>query len=62
MADGAEQDAVTETFGFRSFHVDPERGFFLNGKSYPLHGVSRHQDRLDMGWALTRKNMRRTWP
>lgn len=55
VADGAEQDAVTETFGFRSFHVDPERGFFLNGKSYPLHGVSRHQDRLDMGWALTPK-------
>jgi beta-galactosidase len=46
------EDSVAETFGFRSFHVDPERGFFLNGKSYPLHGVSRHQDRLDKGWAI----------
>lgn len=55
VADGAEQDCVTETFGFRSYHVDPDRGFFLNGKSYPLHGVSRHQDRLDMGWAITPK-------
>ena len=56
LMDGAdEMDAVTDHFGFRSFHVDPERGFFLNGKSYPLHGVARHQDRLDMGWAITRK-------
>ena len=33
--------------------MDPENGFFLNGKSYPLHGVARHQDRLDMGWAIS---------
>jgi beta-galactosidase len=52
-ADGTELDTVIEHFGFRSFHVDPERGFFLNGKSYPLHGVSRHQDRLDKGWAIS---------
>ncbi len=55
MDAGDEMDAVTETFGFRGFHVDPERGFYLNGKPYPLHGVSRHQDRLDMGWAITPK-------
>ena len=53
--DGAVLDAVTETYGYRSFHVDPDKGFFLNGKSYPLHGVSRHQDRQDMGWAITPK-------
>lgn len=47
-------DCVTVTFGYRSFHVDPERGFFLNGKSCPLHGVSRHQDRLDKGWAISK--------
>lgn len=45
-------DEVTENFGFRSYHIDPERGFFLNGKSYPLYGVSRHQDRENMGWAI----------
>lgn len=53
--DGEELDCVTETFGFRSYHVDPDRGFFLNGKSCPLHGVARHQDREDMGWAISEK-------
>ena len=52
LHEGQETDSVTELFGFRSFHVDPERGFYLNGKAYPLHGVSRHQDRLDKGWAI----------
>ncbi len=51
-------DAVSMKVGFRSFHVDPENGFFLNGKSYPLHGVSRHQDRLDKGWALSEADHR----
>lgn len=47
-------DEVEAVFGFRSYTVDPERGFFLNGRSYPLRGVSRHQDRLDKGWAISR--------
>lgn len=55
LRDGQPVDSVCETYGYRSFHVDPDNGFFLNGKSYPLHGVSRHQDRLDMGWAITEK-------
>lgn len=55
LQNGAAVDTVTETYGYRSFHVDPDNGFFLNGKSCPLHGVSRHQDRLDMGWAITEK-------
>ena len=49
-----ELDRVTIPFGFRSFFVDPDKGFFLNGRSYPLHGVSRPQDRLDKGWAISR--------
>lgn len=32
--------------------MDPQKGFFLNGRSYPLHGVSRHQDRAGAGNAL----------
>lgn len=52
--EGQELDAVTVSFGYRGFHVDPERGFFLNGKAYPLHGVCRHQDREDKGWAIGR--------
>lgn len=51
-------DKVEQHFGVRTFSVDPEKGFFLNGKSYPLHGVSRHQDRLDKGWAITEKEHR----
>ncbi len=47
-------DAVTVTYGYRSFHVDSNTGFYLNGKSVPLHGVSRHQDRKDKGWAISK--------
>ncbi len=47
-------DTVTVTYGYRSFHVNPDTGFHLNGKSLPLHGVARHQDRLDKGWAISK--------
>lgn len=57
-SDGLTLDEVTQRFGVRTFSVDPEKGFFLNGEPYPLHGVSRHQDRLDMGWAITDKEHR----
>lgn len=45
-------DNVSTRFGCRSFSVDPEKGFILNGESYPLRGVSRHQDRWGLGNAL----------
>ena len=45
-------DCVTARFGCRSFEIDPEKGFILNGECYPLRGVSRHQDRLGIGNAL----------
>lgn len=48
-------DNVKTRFGVRNFSVDAEKGFFLNGKSYPLHGVSRHQDREKLGGAITAK-------
>ncbi len=46
-------DEVSVNFGFRTFSVDPKKGFFLNGKPYPLHGVCRHQDRKGLGNAIT---------
>lgn len=46
-------DEISTKFGCRTFEFDPEKGFFLNGRSYPLRGVSRHQDRKGMGNALT---------
>ncbi len=52
LADGEEKDRVTARFGCRTFEVHPEKGFILNGKKYPLRGVSRHQDRPDIGNAL----------
>lgn len=47
-------DRLTQPVGLRSFRVDPDQGLFLNGKHYPLHGINRHQDRLDKGWAIGR--------
>ena len=47
-----ELDRVSLRFGCRSFAIDPERGFLLNGEAYPLRGVSRHQDRWGIGNAL----------
>ncbi len=54
VKDGNVLDTVTVTYGYRSFSVDPNTGFWLNGKNVPLHGVSRHQDRLDKGWAISK--------
>ena len=45
-------DTVSTRFGCRSFSVDPEKGFILNGEEYPLRGVARHQDRWQIGNAL----------
>jgi beta-galactosidase len=48
-------DELSIPFGVRYFKVDSEKGFFLNGEHLSLKGVSRHQDRKDMGWAITKK-------
>ena len=45
-------DEVSCVCGIRTFHFDPKKGFFLNGRSYPLYGVSRHQDRKNLGNAI----------
>ncbi len=55
---GADKEALDEIctrFGCRVFCADPEKGFFLNGRPYPLRGVSRHQDRYGIGNALGMK-------
>ena len=51
--DGVAVDEITANFGVRTFYVDPQKGFFLNGRSYPLRGVCRHQDWKGIGNALT---------
>ena len=52
LEDGKVLDTVSARFGCRSYVIDPEKGFLLNGESYPLRGVSRHQDRWGVGNAL----------
>ena len=52
MEDGKVTDSVSTRFGCRSFRIDPDKGFILNGEEYPLRGVSRHQDRWGVGNAL----------
>ncbi len=45
-------DTVSTRFGCRSYEIDPDKGFILNGEPYLLRGVSRHQDRWGIGNAL----------
>jgi len=52
IRDGEVLDNLADRFGCRSFEIDSERGFILNGEEYPLRGVSRHQDRWGVGNAL----------
>lgn len=52
-------DEIHVNCGFRTFSMNPDRGFILNGKPYPLRGVSRHQDWKGIGNAITREHMER---
>ena len=52
-------DSVSARFGCRKFDIDPQKGFLLNGRSYPLRGGSRHQDCKGVGNALTMEHHRR---
>ncbi len=45
-------DVMEQPLGFRSFHVDPDKGFFLNGHPYDLHGTAFHQDGINRGWGV----------
>jgi beta-galactosidase len=50
---GTVVDSVEQPLGLRFYSVDPEKGFFLNGQPYHLHGVDRHQERFGKGWAIS---------
>jgi beta-galactosidase len=49
-------DHIEFNVGFRSYRIDPDKGFYLNGKEYPLRGVCRHQDRPEIGNALKKEH------
>ncbi len=55
-AEGREVDRVEQPLGLRFFHVDAEKGFFLNGEHLKLQGVCRHQDRAERGSALFKEH------
>ena len=53
---GKVLDNISSRFGCRTFKIDPDNGFILNGEEYPLRGVSRHQDRWGKGNALSKED------
>lgn len=53
--DGRVIDRSTQPLGLRRYEAVAGKGFFLNGKKYPMYGVTRHQDWWGMGSALTNR-------
>lgn len=58
---GATVDKVVQDFGIREMRFDPNLGFFLNGRSVPLHGVNMHQDMLGKAWAVSHEDIDRSF-
>ncbi len=53
VKDGATlTDSLTQPLGLRSFSLDADEGFYLNGAYLDLHGVNKHQDHENKGWAI----------
>ena len=57
QVNGKTVDVVKQPLGLRSYYIDPDKGFFLNGRHYPIYGVCRHQDRPEKGWAISHADM-----
>lgn len=49
-------DEVSARVGVREFSCDPNKGFIINGVETPLRGVSRHQDQMYKGNALSKED------
>ncbi len=54
-------DQVETNVGIRTIRIDPEHGFFLNGKKLVLHGVNRHQEVADKGWAASEADVEKDY-
>lgn len=57
-AAGTLIDEVQQPLGIRTIRIDPDAGFFLNGKPLRLHGVAKHQDYYAKGWAIDAEDYR----
>jgi len=56
ITQGAKSDdTCTTTFGIRTTHWDPRRGFFLNGKRFKIQGTCNHRDHAGVGVALSNR-------
>ena len=53
LRDGKVVDEVDQNLGLRTAEITQDKGFLLNGKPYNLHGVNRHQEVQDKGWAIS---------
>lgn len=51
------KDEVSSHFGIRKYQIDPEKGFILNNREYRLVGVSKHQDRFEKGYAVSKEDL-----
>ncbi len=56
LQEGIAVDEIIQPLGIRYFTVDPQKGFFLNGKYLNLYGFGRHEDLAGKGSALTRED------
>ncbi len=54
-------DIAETKIGYRSYSIDPDKGFMLNGEPYPLRGVCMHQDADGKASALTASDIRRDY-
>ena len=53
LRDGKVVDEVDQNLGLRTVEITQDKGFLLNGEPYALHGVNRHQEVQDKGWAVS---------
>ncbi|MBQ8781744.1 MAG: DUF4982 domain-containing protein [Oscillospiraceae bacterium] len=54
-------DEITQNFGIRTYFIDAEKGFFLNGKHLDMRGANYHQDSFESGWAMTDEQRERDY-
>ncbi|NIK67824.1 glycoside hydrolase family 2 TIM barrel-domain containing protein [Paenibacillus sp. BK720] len=59
LLNGEVVDEHRQTFGFRTFGFDSEKGFFLNGRHVKLQGVCQHHDLGSLGAAVNKTALRR---
>jgi beta-galactosidase len=56
LAGAGISDSINQPLGLRTVEISEQQGFLLNGEPYPIHGVNRHQDWGDQGWAASAAN------